>query len=82
MLGSRFLWKVYAGYAAVILLTAVVVGVLVVRGFERDLTDQIQSSLHSEALLLQDVARPFVDLPPDSAFQHRVWMLGARSNTR
>ena len=27
MLGSRFLWKVYAGYAAVILLTAVVVGV-------------------------------------------------------
>ncbi len=82
MLGSRFLWKVYAGYAAVILLTAVVVGVLVVRGFDRDLTDQIQTSLHSEALLLENIARPYVDAPTDSAFQHRVWMLGARSNTR
>ncbi|HXV14142.1 MAG TPA: ATP-binding protein [Candidatus Krumholzibacteria bacterium] len=82
MLGSRFLWKLYAGYAVVILLTAVVVGVLVVRGFERDLTEQIQASLHSEALLLQDIARPYVDTPPDSAFQHRVWLLGSRADTR
>ena len=82
MFGSRFLWKLYAGYAAVILLTAVVVGVLVVRAFDRDLTDQIQASLHSEALLLENIARPYVDAPADSAFQHRVWMLGARANTR
>jgi two-component system phosphate regulon sensor histidine kinase PhoR len=82
MLGSRFLWKLYAGYAVVILLTAVVVGVLVVRGFERDLTEQIQGSLHSEALLLQDIARPYVEAPPDSAFQHRVWLLGSRADTR
>ncbi len=82
MLGSRFLWKLYPGYAVVILLTAVVVGVLVVRGFERDLTDQIQASLHSEALLLQDIARPYVDGVPDSTFQHRVWELGSRADTR
>ncbi len=82
MRGSRFLWKLYAGYAVVILLTAVVVGVLVVRGFERDFTEQLQASLHSEALMLQDIARPYVDSPPDSAFQHRVWMLGSRANTR
>ncbi len=81
-LGSRFLWKLYAGYAVVILLTAVLVGVLVVRGFERDLTEQIQTSLHSEALLLEDMARPYVGAPPDSAFQHRVWLLGSKSDTR
>ncbi len=82
MFGSRFLWKLYAGYAVVILLTAFTVGVLVVRGFERDLTEQIQGSLHAEALLLQEIARPYVDAPPDSAFQHRVWMLGSRADTR
>ncbi|HEU4365221.1 MAG TPA: ATP-binding protein [Candidatus Krumholzibacteria bacterium] len=82
MLGSRFLWKLYAGYAVVILITAVLVGVLAVRGFERDLTGQIESSLHSEALLLQDIALPYVDAPPDSAFQHRVWALGSRADTR
>ena len=82
MLGSRFLWKLYAGYAVVILITAVLIGVLAVRGFERDLTGQIQSSLHSEALLLHDIALPYVDAPPDSAFQHRVWALGARADTR
>jgi two-component system phosphate regulon sensor histidine kinase PhoR len=82
MLGSRFLWKLYAGYAVVIVLTALLVGVLVVRGFDRDLTEQIQNSLHSEALLLQDVAAPYVDAPRDSAFQHRVWVLGSRADTR
>lgn len=82
MLGSRFLWKLYAGYAVVILITAVLVGVLAVRGFERDLTGQIESSLHSEALLLHDIALPYVDAPPDSAFQHRVWALGSRADTR
>lgn len=82
MLGSRFLWKLYAGYAVVILMTALLVGGLVVRGFERDLTEQIQTSLHSEALLLQEIARPYVASPPDSAFQHRVWLLGSRADTR
>ncbi|MDH4036466.1 MAG: cell wall metabolism sensor histidine kinase WalK [Candidatus Krumholzibacteria bacterium] len=82
MLGSRFLWKLYAGYAVVILITAVLVGVLAIRGFERDLTRQIEDSLHSEALLLHDIALPFVDVPPDSAFQMRVWALGARAETR
>ncbi len=82
MLGSRFLWKLYAGYAVVILITATLVGVLVVRGFKRDLTDQVRSSLRSEALLLRDIAAPYVQAPPDSAFQQRVWMLGARADTR
>lgn len=82
MLGSRFLWKLYAGYAVVILIAAVLVGALAVRGFERDLTGQIQTSLRSEALLLHDIALPYVDAPPDSAFQHRVWALGSRADTR
>ena len=82
MFGSRFLWKLYAGYAVVILITAVLVGVLVVRGFERDLTDQVQGALHREALLLHDIALPYVDAPPDSAFQRRVRSLGSRAGVR
>jgi two-component system phosphate regulon sensor histidine kinase PhoR len=82
MLGSRFLWKLYAGYAVVILVTATLVGLLAVRGFEKDLTNQIRDSLHSEALLFHDIAQPHVDSPPDSAFQHRVWLLGSRAGTR
>ncbi len=82
MFGSRFLWKSYAGYAVVIVITAVLVGVMSVRGFERDLTRQIEASLRGEALLLQEIALPYIDLPPDSTFQQAVWALGSRAETR
>ncbi|HEX5132314.1 MAG TPA: ATP-binding protein [Candidatus Krumholzibacteria bacterium] len=82
MLKSRFLWKLYAGYAVVILISATLVGIFAVRGFEDDLAGQIEQSLRSEALLLLDIATPYVDAPPDSAFQQRVWMLGSRADTR
>ncbi len=82
MFRARFLWKLYAGYAVVILITAVVVGVFAVRGFERDLTKQVRESLHREAALLHEIALPYVDAPPDSAFQRRVRILGSKADTR
>ncbi|MGD8412849.1 MAG: ATP-binding protein [Candidatus Latescibacterota bacterium] len=82
MLRSRFLWKLYIGYAVIILLMTVILGVFTGRQVERNTLDQVEQSLHAQAVLLRDLAIPFVDSPIDSSFQKRVWFLGARTSTR
>jgi two-component system phosphate regulon sensor histidine kinase PhoR len=82
MLRSRFLWKLYAGYVVIIVLTTVIIGVSIGRRVQRNTLEQVQQSLHSQAVLLRDLAIPFVESPIDSAFQKRVWLLGARTSTR
>jgi two-component system phosphate regulon sensor histidine kinase PhoR len=82
ILRSRFLWELYAGYAVVILATALVVGIVAMRNSERAFTDHTRELLHSDALLLRDIALPYVDSAPDSTFQHRIRALGSRADTR
>lgn len=82
MLRSHFLWKVYAGYVVVIVFTAAVLGVTIDRRVELDLKGQIRQSLQAEASILHDVARPHMQAAADSAFQHAVSALGARTGSR
>jgi len=79
---SRLVWELYTGYAVVILVTAFVVGTLVFRNFDRGFEERTRESLHSDAILLRDIALPFVDLPADPAFQNRIRSLGSRTDTR
>jgi two-component system phosphate regulon sensor histidine kinase PhoR len=79
---SRFLWELYAGYAVIILATAIVVGIVLVRDAERGVSDDIRDSLQRDAVLVRDIAAPFVDVAPDSAFQQRIRALGARTGVR
>ena len=55
MLRSRFLWKLYASYAGLILLTTAVVGGLIARQIEQDSLREIQRSLHARAVLLKSL---------------------------
>jgi len=82
MLSSRLLWRLFAGYASIVVFTAVLLGAAVTRNVQRQLEAQIQNTLRSQVILLQDLAAPFVSADIDSAFQHRVWVLGSRSETR
>lgn len=82
MLRTRLLWKLYAGYAVLVVLTTVMLGVMVDRSVEQDLVRQLHNSLQTEATLLEALARPYVESAPDSVFQHRVWELGAKTGTR
>ncbi len=79
---SRFLWELYAGYAVVILATAIVVGVVLMRDAERGMLDNIQAGLQRDAVLVRDIAAPYVTSIPDSAFQQRIRALGTRTGTR
>ncbi|MCH9650445.1 MAG: cell wall metabolism sensor histidine kinase WalK [Deltaproteobacteria bacterium] len=82
MLSSRFLWNLYAGYAALILLTATIVGVLVTRQMEQESLAQIEQSLRAEALLLRSLASQGSFLLPDDEFQVRVRTVGLETGTR
>jgi len=83
MLGSRFLWKLFGGYAVVILVTASLIGVLVGRNAASDQRDLIRQSLESDVHLLRELARPFFHAAEiDSSFQQRLWRLGQRAGTR
>jgi two-component system phosphate regulon sensor histidine kinase PhoR len=87
ILRSRFLWELYAGYAVVILAIVLLVGGIVLRDSERGFVDHTRELLHSDALLLRDIALPFVENGGDSLrgapqLQNRIRALGARTDTR
>jgi two-component system phosphate regulon sensor histidine kinase PhoR len=82
ILRSRFLWELYAGYAVVILATGIVVGVVLVRDAERGVLDHIRDGLQRDAVLVRDIAAPFVTGAPDSAFQQRIRALASRTGMR
>ena len=81
MLHSRFFWKLYAGYSALILFFAVIVGGLVTQQLEQDSRQEIERSLQARAVFLEDLARPYFDAP-GSAFLGRVRALGEQIDTR
>lgn len=78
---SQFIWKLYAGYSALILFFAVVVVGLVTQRLEHDSRQEIEQSLEARAVLLQDLAGPQFETT-SSAFQGRVRALGDRIGTR
>ena len=82
MLRSRFLWKLYAGYVALIFLSTAIVGVLIARQVERDSLEDIRGSLKARAILLTDLARRPLEGAPEPSLQERVHALGSSIGTR
>jgi signal transduction histidine kinase len=56
MLRSRFLWKLYASYAVIIVLLAIVVGAVICQEIQRDARREIEESLRARAALLGPIA--------------------------
>jgi len=81
MLKSRFLWKLYAGYSALIIISAVVVGVLISRSIEQDTLEEIDQSLHARATMLKKAAIENF-LKPDATLQEHIGNLGSDIGTR
>ncbi len=81
MLRSRFLWKLYAGYSALILTSSAIVGIMISQRVEGDALAEIQQSLHARAVLLEEVASQLSEVP-DSSFQQRISILGTEIATR
>ncbi len=81
MFSYRFLWKIYAGFAAVILLSSALLGVLVTRWIKSDSIDGIRSELQSQALLLNVIAEEDGRLKGDY-LQGKIRELGKTTGAR
>ena len=87
MLRSRFLWKLYAGYAGLILLTTAIVGGLIGRQIEKDSLSEIQQSLRSRAVLLKSLVVGVFEGTEEAhsvelLLQERLRVLSQELNTR
>ncbi len=87
MFRSRFLWKLYAGYASLILLTTAIVGGLIGRQIEKDSLSEIQQSLRSRAVLLKSLVVGVFESTEEAhsvelLLQERLRALSQELNTR
>ncbi|MCA9752242.1 MAG: HAMP domain-containing protein, partial [Gemmatimonadetes bacterium] len=55
MFGSRFFWKIYTGTVAVILLTAVIIGVTVGQRLQNDILENLRQRLNEGATLVREL---------------------------
>ena len=79
---ARFLWKLYLGYVALILLTTTIVGILVTKQIEEDSQEETLRTLGSQAILLRELARRPDLVADSSALQKIVVAMGHRNDTR
>jgi two-component system phosphate regulon sensor histidine kinase PhoR len=82
MLRPRFLWKLYAGYVVLILLTTAVVGIFVAQRIVQESLQETHNTLRAKAVLLRDIATPALTSGTDSQFQERLRLLGTAIGTR
>ncbi len=82
MLRSRILWKLFAGYVVLILLSTIVVGTLVSQQVEEETLTEIERSLDVRATLLRGIALELFSGSPDKNIQDRIKSLGKKTNTR
>ncbi|MBN2332234.1 MAG: HAMP domain-containing protein [Deltaproteobacteria bacterium] len=83
MLRSRLLWKIYTVFAVAILLSAVIVGSLVIKHLKHDTHSDIQNSLQAQAALLAELATPYFGKFSDKRLlQQKVHALGGEIGTR
>jgi len=82
MLRSRLLWKLYAGYVVLIVLTALVIGFLVSRRMEQDSLHDTETTLRTQAALLGDLIASALENAPEPALQEHVCRLGAEIKVR
>jgi two-component system phosphate regulon sensor histidine kinase PhoR len=82
----RFVWKLFAGFAVLILVTAGIVGFLVSGFVERETLATVDRQLENEAGLLHDLAADGLAQPDDSealrALREMVGTLGGSLGTR
>jgi two-component system phosphate regulon sensor histidine kinase PhoR len=82
VLRSRFFWQLYGGYAAVVVLFAVIVGVTVSGWVAEHSREDMQTSLHSKVSLLKELSRDVLGGGRDAQFLKRIQRLGAEIDTR
>ncbi len=84
ILHSPFLWKLYAGFSALIILSSLGMGSLIARNIEQNTLQSIRNSLYANALLLKEVAFSTLleNKEKDVKLQKQVLFTGREIGTR
>lgn len=82
VLRSRFLWKLYAGYAAIIVLTASLVWLSIARVFRTESLAETDRVLHADVVLLRELAGDLWRAGAEGQLQTRVVALGREVDAR
>ena len=86
MFHSRLLWRLYSGYAAIIVISVLVVGILLSRQLEENTLKEIQDSLSVRSALLTEIARDSLltasTANSNSSFQSTLTKLGNSTASR
>ena len=82
ILRSHFLWKMYAGYSALILISCAIVGMITTQHVEADALTQIQQSLKTQATLLSEPANKYIELSDLEGIQKQIRSLSSNIKTR
>jgi len=82
MLRSRFLWKLCASYAAVILISVGAIGILSALQIARNTLDEIQLELQGKAFFLRDMALSSLQRSATGDLQDRIKHVGTENPER
>lgn len=85
MLRSNFLWRLFTGYAILILVVLAVLGTIWVRQVHRAELEELGDNLHAKTILLKELVltqRPFDSEEARARFQERLVELGKETRTR
>ena len=81
MLRPRFLWKLYASYLALLMLSIAIVGMLVPRHTSQTIHDTVRDTLQTQAFLLRQLALKVLDASDPQSFSPDLRSLGAAIST-
>lgn len=80
MFRSRFLWKLYAGYASLIFVSTALIGGLIIKRSDQDSLAEALRTMKARAIMLEDMVN---NSPKDPAgLQARIHALGEKTGTR
>ena len=81
MLRPRFLWKLYASYLALLILSIAIVGMLVARHTSQTIHGTVRDTLQTRAFLLRQLALQVLDASDPQSFSPDLRSLGAAIGT-
>ena len=67
MFRSKFFWKLYSGYAVLVLFTTIVIGGLVHYQLQQSLLKRSENNLRKDLILFSDLTQPFFQTTPEEA---------------
>ncbi len=86
MLRTKLLWRLYAGYVSIFVITSVIIGSLVNKQIKENSLSEIESSLASRAELLAEIAKPYLskekNLESESNLQYMLKRLDRNTSSR